>query len=129
METTLEVLPVGSRGHRNRKWPDELKAQIVAETPVPGTTVDAVAQRHGVPANHLSSWRTLARAGRMLLPAPEDPAGFNSLIVGPADDALLDKAGAVDRPVIVTGAVAIRLEAGASRGRIVSVLRGLEASP
>lgn len=31
METTLEVLPVGGRGRRNRKWPDELKARIVAD--------------------------------------------------------------------------------------------------
>ncbi len=129
METTLEVLPVGGRGRRNRKWPDELKARIVAETLVPGSTVNAVALRHGVPANHLSSWRTLARTGRLVLPAPEDPVEFASLIAGPVDDAPRGKAGAVDRPEIVMGAVVIRLEAGASAERIVSVVRGLEANP
>ena len=85
MQTTLEVLSVGGRGRRNRKWPDELKARIVAETLLPGSTVNAVTLRHGVPANHLSSWRTLARTGRLVLPAPEDPAEFASLIVGPGD--------------------------------------------
>ena len=37
METTLEVLPVYGCGRRNQKWPDDLKARIVAETLVPGT--------------------------------------------------------------------------------------------
>mgnify|MGYP003602691168 FL=1 len=129
METTLEVLPVGGRGCRNRKWPDDLKARIVAETLVPGTTVNAVARRHGVPANHLSSWRTLARTGRLVLPAPEDPVEFASLIVGPFEDASREEAGAAGRPEIVIGAVVIRLEPGATAERIVSVVRGLEASP
>lgn len=114
METIFEVLPVGGRGRRNRKWPDELKARIVAETLVPGSTVNAVALRHGVPANHLSSWRTLARTGQLVLPALTDPAGFASLIVGSGDDVPLSKTGAEDRPEIVMGAVVIRLEAGAS---------------
>ncbi|MBR2573665.1 MAG: transposase [Loktanella sp.] len=128
METAFEVLPVGGRGRRNRKWPDELKARIVAETLLPGSTVNAVALRHSVPANHLSSWRTLARTGRLVLPAPEDPAEFASLIVGPVDEAPLGKTCAGDRPEIVMGVVVIRLEAGASAERIVSVVRGLEAS-
>ena len=68
METTLEVLPVGGRGRRNRKWPDEVKARIVAETLTPGITVNAVARRHGVPAHQVSAWRTLARKGRLVLP-------------------------------------------------------------
>ena len=129
METALEFPPVGGGGLRNRKWPDELKARIVAETLVPGTTVHAVARRHGVPANHLSSWRTLARTGQLVLPAPEDPAEFASLIIGPFEDASREEAGAVDHPEIVIGKVVIRLEAGASAERIVSVVRGLESCP
>ena len=75
----------------------------------------------GVPANHLSAWRTLARTGRLVLPAPEDPAEFASLIVGPVDSAPLGKTGAQDRPEIVMGAVVIRLEAGASAERSAAV--------
>ena len=67
MEAGIEVLPVGGRSRRNRKWPDEVKARIVAETLKPGVTVNDVARRHGVPANHVSSWRTLARTGRLVL--------------------------------------------------------------
>ncbi len=72
METALEVLPVGGRGRRNRKWPDEVEARVVAETLEPGATVNEVARRHGVPANHVSSWRTLARKGRLLDRASRD---------------------------------------------------------
>jgi len=49
MEAALEVLPVGGRSRRNRKWPDEVKARIVAETLMPGASVSDVARRHGVP--------------------------------------------------------------------------------
>ncbi len=127
METVLEVLPVGGRGRRNRKWPDEVKGRIVAETLLPGVTVNEVARRHGVPANHVSSWRTLARKGRLVLPAPEDPVEFAALMVGPAGDMPAGPVAAAGRPEIVAGAVVIRLEAGASAERIASVARALTA--
>jgi transposase len=131
MESALEVLPVGGRGRRNRKWPEELKARIVAETLVPGVTVNEVAQRHGVPANHVSSWRTLARKGRLVLPAPEGPVEFAALLVGPAEDVsegpVRGPVPAAGRPEIVAGAVVIRLETGASAERIASVARALTA--
>lgn len=48
METALEFLPVGGRSRWNRKWPNELKARIVAETLMPGASVSYVTRRHGV---------------------------------------------------------------------------------
>ena len=57
--SNVEVLPVS--GGR-RRWPDALKAQIVAETLEAGATVAGVSRRHGLNANQLSGWRRLARS-------------------------------------------------------------------
>ena len=127
METILEVIPAGGRGRRNRRWPSEVKARIVAETLVPGATVNSVARRHGVPANHVSSWRTMARKGRLILPAPKSAVEFATLMLGPGEDAPAVAAPVLDMTEIVVGAVVIRLEAGASADRIASVARALTA--
>lgn len=129
MEIGLEVLPVGGRSRRNRKWPYEVKARIVAETLMPGASVNDVARRHGLPANHVSSWRTLARQGRLLLPAPEDPVEFATLVVGADDAGPRASAGAALRPEIVLGAVMIRLEPGAPVERIAGIVRALVVDP
>lgn len=134
MESGIEVLAVGGRGRRNRKWPDDVKARVVAETLKPGASVNEVARRHGLPANHVSSWRTLARQGRLVLPAPEDPLEFAALLVGPSEHGSLtasDGPGQSEpgRPEIIAGAVVIRLEAGATPDRIASVVRALAAHP
>lgn len=73
MESTLEVLTTRNSGHEvHRDWQDEVKAQIVSESLWPGALVNEVAERHGLKPNHLSTWRTMARQGKLVLPAPED---------------------------------------------------------
>jgi len=52
----------------NRRWPDDVKARIVAESLEPGARVVDVALRHGVVANQLSDWRRQARDGILALP-------------------------------------------------------------
>lgn len=53
---------------RRRRWSLEDKRRIVAETHEPGASVRAVAARHDVYPNLLSTWRNLARRGRLAAP-------------------------------------------------------------
>ncbi|MBB4343007.1 IS66-like element accessory protein TnpA [Rhizobium leguminosarum] len=128
MESTLEVLTTRQRRREvHRQWPDELKARIVSESLRPGATVNEVAERHGLKANHLSSWRTLARQGKLVLPEPEDAVEFAAVVVEPpAPEPPAAKQAC--RAEIVVGPVTIRLEEGASAARIAAIARALAAT-
>jgi transposase len=123
MDATLEVLTEDGGRRRNRKWPDAVKARIVAETLRPGATVAAVARRHGVKANHLSGWRTLARQGKLVLPAPEDEVEFAAMVV---TTPLPEGEPSPDAPIEITmGAVTIRLSATTLVARIAAIAHAL----
>jgi transposase len=105
----------------HRHWPDDVKAQIVSESLRPGALVNEVAERHGLKPNHLSTWRTMAGQGKLVLPAPEDAVEFAAVIVEPpVSEAPIKK---TSRPEIIVGSVTIRLEEGASAARITAVAR------
>ncbi len=87
----------------------------------PGALVNEVAERYGLRPNHLSAWRTMARQGKLILPAPEDAVEFAAVVVDPpVAEPPVKKAS---RPEIIVGAVTIRLEEGASAARIAAVAR------
>lgn len=124
METRMELLTTGqSKRAGHRHWPSDLKAQIVSESLRPGATVQEVADRYGVRANYLSSWRTMARQGKLVLPSPENETEFAAIVVG--TPAVEPPASRVE---IFSGSIIIRLEEGASASRIVAVASALAAS-
>jgi transposase len=51
---------------RRRRWRLSEKQEIVAETLEPGSSVSAVAQRHGMHPSQLFAWRKAARDGRLV---------------------------------------------------------------
>lgn len=69
-----------------RSWPDDEKGRIVMESFAPGARVCDVARRHGMTPQQLSTWRGLAKKGKLALSdKPETDSAFAVLAV---DDAI-----------------------------------------
>src|SRR6266511_1379046 len=56
---------------RRRRWSDEDKGRIVAESYAPGAVVSEIARRHEISPQHLFAWRKAARNGQLALAADE----------------------------------------------------------
>lgn len=113
----IEVLE-GPTGRRH--WPTKVKARIVAESFQPGVLVRDVAKRNGVAPQHLSTWRKLARDGKLVLDG--DLPGFAELVVDDDRPAPLT----TDSPIeIEVGGVIIRLPGDTPAERIVAIVAAL----
>jgi len=119
----MEVM-VGPSGKRN--WSDAFKGRVVAETLVPGVTVNEVARRHDLRSNHLSTWRRMAKDGKLAVP---DLAGaeFAHVVIEPAE---VPPVAAPESAIeIVFGAITIRLDSGTRPDRIAEIAHALSATP
>ncbi|MBX8802994.1 transposase [Ochrobactrum sp. MR28] len=126
MEPRIEFLTTDqSKRGKHRQWSTDLKARIVSESLRPGVSVQQVAERYGVRANYLSSWRTLARKGKLVLPAPEDETEFAAIVV--EKQTIEPVTPTTSRVEIFSGSVIIRLEEGVSASRIAAVASALAA--
>ena len=123
-ETLSKVEVFAVRGGR-RRWPDEVKARIVAETLEPGATVRSVARRYDVHSNQLTGWRRLARDGRLVLPAVETAVEFAPLVVGEESSVSVPGGKRVE---VVLDRVTVRLDAAVPAGRLAEIVSALNAS-
>src|SRR3954449_318936 len=105
---------------RRRRWSDEDKARIVAESLDPATTSSAVARRHGLHASQLFVWRQ-----QLAAPAAREAPAFVPVVV--AEDTATT-AGMTGRMEIALGPVVVRVGAdvdAAALRRVLEVVRGL----
>ena len=119
---------------RRQTWSDEEKAAIVAESDGPGTSISAVARRHGLSASQLFTWLRLVRqAGGhdgeralQFVPAvmsvsPQEPT------YAELSPERRERCGGHSIEVEVAGAT-VRISQGASAAQIAAVIQALKAS-
>ena len=107
-----------------RRWSDEAKGQIVAEMLVAGVSVNEVARRHSLKANHLSAWRTLARKGKLVVPEIAG-AEFAAPVASPPAVVTAEATASID---LIIGPVTLRLDAATPAARVAELVMALRAS-
>ena len=110
---------------RRRRWSDEEKAWIVAESLDPATTVSAVARRYGLHVSQLFAWRQQLQRRASAATEVTGP-GFVPIL--PAEDSTAAPVTAAGRMEIALGPAVVRVgvdvDAAALR-RVLEVVRGL----
>jgi transposase len=111
---------------RRRRWSDEAKGRIVAESYAAGAIVSEVARRHDISPQHLFAWRKAARAGALSLPADTAPL-FVPVVThhdGVMPAAVADGSGGI---TIEIAGVVVRAAPGADPAWLRDVLRAVKA--
>ena len=117
----------------NRRWPDHVKARIVAESFEPGATVSAVARRHALSPQQLFAWRREIRKAAEAMPAFVPAVATPELAFAPKRPAPMSRskrrtrqrrAAAIE---IDVAGVRVTIENGASPATIAAVLGALKA--
>ena len=129
VETAIRgARPEKSAGRRRRLYSDEEKRQLVAESFEPGASVSGIAQRQGMNANLLFTWR------RQMRPAPSGEPAMELIpieIVGSADDspaatvAPAARRGAIE--ITLVGGARVHVDAHVNEAALKRVLSALKA--
>ena len=110
---------------RWRRWTDEEKAWIVAESLDPATTVSAVARRYGLHASQLFTWRQRLQRRPSSAEAIGGGPGFVPVLLAEDSSAPAEPAGRIE---IALGPAVVRVGAdvdAAALRRVLEVVRGL----
>ena len=119
-------MEVSSGPTGRRRWPEEVRARIIAESYAPGARVAEVARAHGTTCGQIYDWRRLARDGLLALPAPVGPAPSFAAVVleepPPVARSARKPCGAAVVEIVV-GDVVIRAPRGADEELLARAIR------
>ena len=118
----LEVIN-GALGRR--RWSDEAKARIVAESLAPGVVISEVARRHDLRPQQLFAWRHQARQGRLVLPSEE--LAFVPVVRTAADAPAATSALPAATIEVALGDVVVRVPPAVDLRLLAKVLRAVKA--
>ena len=102
---------------RRRRWSDEEKAAIVAQSRVPGAQASEIALRYGLHRNQLYAWRREFGAMTAADAGAAEP-DFVPVVAASDGDAAIE---------IEIGSAIVRVRTGAELGVLSKVLRVLKA--
>src|SRR5881409_3349419 len=109
---------------RRRRWSDEDKGRIVAESYAPGAVASEIARRHEISPQHLFAWRKAARDGRLALSADAAAMFVPVVMTTPGRVAAKPSAPSI---TIETAGVVVRAECGVDVDWLADVLRAMKA--
>ena len=121
--------PDKSPGRRRRTYSDDEKQRLVAESFEPGSSVSGIAQRHGMNANLLFTWR------RQMRPTPTAEPTMELVpveIVGAAESSPAMAAASPERrgviEIALVGGARVQVDANVSEAALKRVLSALKAT-
>ena len=117
---------VSAKRRSRRRWSAEEKARVVRESLRPGKRVGEVAGRYGISRWQLSTWRSLARQGKLAVASsaepvnvePRPPLAFAALGVDGAP-------GPMGSVVIEAREVTVRLDGDIDASRVAEIATAL----
>jgi transposase len=118
------VYQIPTRKGTRRRWSDQEKSRIVAESLAPGAITSEVAKRYEVSTARLFAWRKAAREGRL---AADEAPRFVPVVTMISETAP-DRAGDFPSITIEVAGAIVRPEPGVDCGWLRDVLRAVRAA-